>query len=1267
LTILKNIFLLIVGFLLCYQSEAQIFIDQKARGNNDGSSWEHAFTDLQDGLQQADESAQIWVAEGTYLPGKAGNPKSTSFEITKSIQLYGGFAGTENLLSERGPKAHPTILSGDLNQDDIAGELQTNRSDNVWNILKVHFTSQELPILDGFIIEGGHANGNPDVLHEARGGGIFSYGPIELRNCELRQNYAMKNGGALFFLDSTSVEDPLLIDHCLFDHNHSEGSGGAIEHRVIRKNSSGVSISNSIFQHNKTMNGGGAITNLISNPGCSFEFTDCLFEKNEGEMGGAIFHVVRTSHVKTEIIDCNFSANTSVNNFPKKVSTGGGAIRFQLLGNAKNCTGYVKGCTFSDNQSLIYGGALFIRSFQRSAHNKTVLDSCLFENNISNGGGAIAFSPQGIKDSFLLHHGTFSGNKAEDLKPKFSTAGGAILNLFQKGGQESWSQITTSTFHHNSCDGVGGGAIGILPASNANFTSISSCTFNENHTSGQGGAIFYDRISENYELEACTFYNNKAEGGDDIIHTHPSIDSSMFFIFNQGALWIQILFNLLLFFITRERTVWYFTVFVIGISWFNFFMYDIVYFSFFDAYPLSPGWLYTLRKIGVFIIITGGIKFIQSYLNINQFFPIVKKIVSYYFVIYFFIELTTILTTTNIIPLNDAIWERRLLLSWGWVTGLGFLSPFIGSILVLRKGYKPAWFLIPAFFMLSLSATYEVYLYTINTNPISDFDIILPQILALLAIVLLALANGHRTNLLKKNKDRAERLAELDIAKTRLYNNITHEFRTPLTVIMGSSEMIENNEQEKELIQRNSKQLLQLINQMLDMSKLEGGALKLQSRQGDIIPYITYLVESFQSLAASRDIQLTFSKEIDELQMDYDSEKVQAIVTNLISNAIKFTPISGKIMVQAKKEIIKQKPQLVLTVQDNGYGIPEADIQHIFNRFFQVDNSDIRRSEGTGIGLALVKELVQLMNGTINVSSKIDKGSVFTVQLPVTQLAPLEHAEVKPSAIFRPPEPASKVLSTSPTLSQTEELPLALIIEDNKDVVHFLKTCLQTSYQLEVAYNGREGIEKALEIVPDIIISDVMMPEADGFTVCKTLKADERTSHVPIIMLTAKATQEDKLRGLEMGADAYLNKPFHREELELRLHKLIELRRQLQAHYQAELDVPPGRSRKIDPFIEKLQQIIEENMEDESFGISELCDTVHLSRSQVHRKLKALIGMPITQFIHAVRLQKAYQLLQETDLNVSEVAYKVGFLDHSYFTRLFVRKYEKTPSEVGRG
>ena len=304
------------------------------------------------------------------------------------------------------------------------------------------------------------------------------------------------------------------------------------------------------------------------------------------------------------------------------------------------------------------------------------------------------------------------------------------------------------------------------------------------------------------------------------------------------------------------------------------------------------------------------------------------------------------------------------------------------------------------------------------------------------------------------------------------------------------------------------------------------------------------------------------------------------------------------------------------------------------------------------------------MQGEIEVQSKIGEGSVFTLKIPITNNAPLQTNSLSDLEPLHD-STAKEVVSNSELLSgNNDELPIALIIEDNKDIVTFLRSCIEGKYKVEVSINGKLGIDKALDIIPDVIISDVMMPETDGYTVCHTLKSDERTSHVPIILLTAKVTQEDKERGLEVGADAYLTKPFHPKELDIRLEKLVQLRHELQKRFTDQSESKHSTDLKEDEFIQKLRAIIEENMEDESFGIMELCRIVGLSRMQVHRKLKALTGNPTTHLIHQVRLQRADQLLRSTDLNISEVAYKVGFPDHSYFTKLFTKQYGHTPTDV---
>ncbi|TNE68062.1 MAG: response regulator, partial [Bacteroidetes bacterium] len=409
----------------------------------------------------------------------------------------------------------------------------------------------------------------------------------------------------------------------------------------------------------------------------------------------------------------------------------------------------------------------------------------------------------------------------------------------------------------------------------------------------------------------------------------------------------------------------------------------------------------------------------------------------------------------------------------------------------------------------------------------------------------------------KLAKAEALRLQELDQAKTRLYTNITHEFRTPLTVILGMEEQLRKKngdwlEEGLRLIRRNGEQLLRLVNQLLDLSRVEAGHLPLRMVQGDIVAYLRYLAESFHSYAESKDIRLHVLSTVEVLSMDHDPEKMQHIISNLLSNAIKFTPAGGDIYLQIgieKGEIPGSEGVCVIRIKDTGIGIPIEQLPHIFDRFYQVDDSYTRSREGAGVGLALVRELVRLMQGSIDVKSEPGKGTEFHIRLPITHTAAPETEMARrdtPAAVLStlvlPEENADKQVLSEPGDRNT-----VLLVEDNPDVISYLATVLDQHYQVETAQDGQEGIEKALELIPDIIVSDVMMPRKDGFELCETLKADERTSHIPIILLTAKTDQPSKIEGLAYGADAYLAKPFNQEELLVRLEKLIELRHRLQA------------------------------------------------------------------------------------------------------------------------
>lgn len=516
-----------------------------------------------------------------------------------------------------------------------------------------------------------------------------------------------------------------------------------------------------------------------------------------------------------------------------------------------------------------------------------------------------------------------------------------------------------------------------------------------------------------------------------------------------------------------------------------------------------------------------------------------------------------------------------------------------------------------------------------------------------------------------------EQLQGLDEMKSRFFTNIAHEFRTPLTIISGMANQIKENpeqwlEKGIKMIIRNSDSVLNLVNQILDLRKLEAGKLQLHPVQGDVVQYLNYMLESFQSLAESKELQLHFLSGSSALLMDYDPEKLLRIVSNLLSNAIKYTPEGGNVYLMVDQTLIEQKGYLQIRVKDTGIGIPGTQLSQIFDRFYQVDDSTTRQGEGTGIGLALTKELVKLFEGDIRVESIPDKGSTFTVTIPIRQTAPLE-AVVQPAEVPLPAQAPDSSEVISHLEVSAEELPSLLVVEDNPDVVQYLKACLKGLYQLEVARDGQEGIEKAIEMVPDIIISDVMMPRKDGFELCETLKTDERTSHIPIILLTAKTDDEARLKGLKRGADAYLAKPFNKQELIVWLEKLLELRRVLQERYRSlETTALSGDAdtQQEDEFIQKVRQAVEENIDDEDFGIVQLCRAVHLSRAQVHNKIKALTGDSTSIFIRNIRLHKAKGLLLNSDLNISQVAYEVGFRDPKYFSKTFLETFGTLPGEL---
>ncbi len=512
-------------------------------------------------------------------------------------------------------------------------------------------------------------------------------------------------------------------------------------------------------------------------------------------------------------------------------------------------------------------------------------------------------------------------------------------------------------------------------------------------------------------------------------------------------------------------------------------------------------------------------------------------------------------------------------------------------------------------------------------------------------------------------EQKASNLEELNTAKSRLYQNITHEFRTPLTLILGTAEELRagvKKSQHKYVkrIEDNGRRLLWLINQLLDLSKIENGKLTINYVQADIIPYLQSLTAGFETHAKSQKINLQFHAKASAVQMDFDAEKVQQIISNLLSNAIKYNEEGGSVQVIVEQ----QAERLSIRVEDDGIGIPEKELPHIFDRFHQVDASATRQAEGTGIGLALTKELVELLDGKIEVQSKLGKGSIFTVLLPIRQnaaLAIVPAANLKTGSLFD----YNTTSGGLERLPARADRPTLLLVEDHGEMLDYLAELLQGEYQLLRAVNGREGLKLAKQNKPDLIVSDVMMPEMDGFTLCELIKHQDNTSHIPVILLTAKADHAARLEGLKYGADAYLEKPFQRDELRLQIKNLLSMKSRLDDLYENDQNGQRSPNGSTDPTLRLITGIITKNLSNSDFSVSELSRQMHLGRQQVYNKVKQIIGMPPSKYITYLRIEKAKELLLDTDENISQIGFMVGFEKHSSFSNTFRNQVGCSPSE----
>lgn len=509
-----------------------------------------------------------------------------------------------------------------------------------------------------------------------------------------------------------------------------------------------------------------------------------------------------------------------------------------------------------------------------------------------------------------------------------------------------------------------------------------------------------------------------------------------------------------------------------------------------------------------------------------------------------------------------------------------------------------------------------------------------------------------------------ERLKKLDEFKTRIYTNISHEFRTPLTLISGPVEkqlsrpnLSEDDKKELTLVQNNSKRLLNLVNQLLDLSKLESGNLKLSVSKGNITAFLKQITAAFEFKAKDKTINFTFYiQAIKEAWFDIDV--LEKITSNLLSNAIKYTPTNGDIHFEA----IEKNGQIIITVINNGNTISNKELSKLFQRYYQ--NS--KNADGMGIGLSIVKELAILSHGNIVAHTMNTDDIQFTLTLPIERSFYSASEINNEEQLIDNFEIYSETLrEVKPkTIHKTDEKPILLIVEDDKDIRDFISSNFKDNYDIKEAPNGAIGIEKALKHIPDIIISDIMMPKVDGIELCNTLKLDERTSHIPIILLTAKSGDHNEIKGLETGADDYITKPFNSTKLRIRVEKLIALRKQLQQRYSNSFESNDVKTTSVDQqFLKKLKEVLNNNITNTDFSSAQLSKKMLMSRMQLHRKLKALTGISTTQLIRNERLKIAISLLKQSNLSISEIAYQIGFNTPSYFIKNFKDVYHCTPSE----
>ena len=532
--------------------------------------------------------------------------------------------------------------------------------------------------------------------------------------------------------------------------------------------------------------------------------------------------------------------------------------------------------------------------------------------------------------------------------------------------------------------------------------------------------------------------------------------------------------------------------------------------------------------------------------------------------------------------------------------------------------------------------------------------------------------NRKSRQLLDVQKTLIRQLEDTDLLKSRFFANISHEFRTPLSLILAPvEEMLHsgkpsgNDYKNLNLVKRNAHRLLDLVNQLLDLSKLEAGKMTLQVAHGHLQEWLRILATSFDSLAEAKRIAFVTHFDLPRSEAWFDQDKLEKIMNNILSNAFKFTEAGGSVTLSLRTS--NDDSELQITLADTGAGISQEDLPHVFSPFYQVRRTVDDGQPGTGLGLAMVSELVKLYRGKLGLTSRPGEGTVIEIALPVTK-EKLDFAEVvmpeSGPAVAKKTGAAHSITPKMEPNSQAEDC--MLIVEDNQELRHFIARVFHDQFRVITATDGADGLKTAIEMMPDIIISDVMMPEMDGIDLTRHIRENDLTSHIPVLLLTAKSDQDSRMDGLRTGADDYLAKPFSTDELRVRVRNLISLRKNLAAKYRKEIMNGPAEERvpsADDKFVANLRAAIEANMSNASFSVEQLAGEMCLSRTQLFRKVKALFDISPNELINDIRLQRAAILIRSRADSLTQISYSVGFNEQSYFAKRFRKKYGVSPSE----